>query len=90
MSSDPEQPYLVQSRRKPLILVTNDDGIHAPGIRALAKAMDEIGEVVVIAPSTEQSAVGHSITLYSPIRVVEHNFGGDMSHIPAMGITGTP
>jgi len=80
----------VQSRRKPLILVTNDDGIHAPGIRALAKAMDEIGEVVVIAPSNEQSAVGHSITLYSPIRVVDHNFGGDMSHIPAMGITGTP
>lgn len=53
------------------ILVTNDDGIHAPGIRALAEALSEIGEVTVVAPDRERSAAGHSLTLYSPLRVIE-------------------
>ncbi len=90
MNLESTNNHPVHSRRQPLILVTNDDGIYSPGIRALAKAMDEIGDVVVIAPISEQSAVGHSITLNSPIRVQDHNFGEDMSHIPALGITGTP
>ena len=85
-----DQSTVVQSRRKPLILVTNDDGIDSPGIRALAGAMDELGDVVVVAPIGQQSAVGHSITLDRPIRVNTHNFGGELSHIRAMGITGTP
>jgi 5'-nucleotidase len=51
------------------ILVTNDDGIMAPGILALARAMAALGEVTVVAPMTPQSAVGHSITLTDPIRV---------------------
>ncbi|MDD2851839.1 MAG: 5'/3'-nucleotidase SurE [Desulfuromonadaceae bacterium] len=53
------------------ILVTNDDGIHAAGIRALAEAMKEIGTVTVVAPDRERSAVGHSLTLHSPLRVFE-------------------
>jgi 5'-nucleotidase len=53
----------------PLILVTNDDGIHAPGIFALWEAMSEIGEVAVVAPDTEKSAVGHAITISDPIRI---------------------
>lgn len=53
------------------IMVTNDDGINAIGIRALAEAMQEIGEVVVVAPDRERSAVGHSLTLHSPLRVFE-------------------
>ena len=48
---------------RPKILITNDDGIFAPGIRALWEAMSEIGDPIVIAPHTEQSAVGHAITL---------------------------
>jgi 5'-nucleotidase len=48
---------------KPLILVTNDDGVLAPGIRALIAVMAEIGEVVVVAPDSPQSATGHSITI---------------------------
>ncbi len=48
---------------KPLILVTNDDGISAPGIRALISVMMEIGEVVVVAPDKPQSAMGHAITI---------------------------
>ncbi|MFC5047372.1 5'/3'-nucleotidase SurE [Aquimarina hainanensis] len=51
------------STKKPLILVTNDDGITAPGIRALIEVMNEIGEVVVVAPDSPQSAMGHAITI---------------------------
>jgi len=49
--------------QKPLILVTNDDGITAPGIRALVRFMKEIGDVVVVAPDSPQSGMGHAITL---------------------------
>lgn len=48
---------------KPLILVTNDDSISAPGIRALIEVMTEIGDVVVVAPDSPQSAMGHAITI---------------------------
>lgn len=52
-----------------LILVTNDDGIHAAGIRALAGALAPLGEVHVVAPDREQSACSHSLTLKNPLRV---------------------
>ncbi len=55
----------------PLILLTNDDGIYAEGLRILRNFAQTIGEVVIAAPSTEQSAVGHSITLYDPIKAHE-------------------
>jgi len=55
----------------PKILVTNDDGIYAPGIKALWEAMSEIGDVTVVAPNREQSAVGHAITVSDPLRVEE-------------------
>lgn len=51
------------SEKKPLILVTNDDGINAPGIRHLVKIMRQLGEVVVVAPDRPQSGMGHAITL---------------------------
>lgn len=50
------------------ILITNDDGIYADGIRALAEAMKTIGEVYIVAPESEQSAVGHGITVRRPLR----------------------
>src|SRR4029434_3872672 len=52
-----------------VILVTNDDGVHAPGLAALAAALEPLGEVYVIAPDREQSAVGHALTLHRPLRV---------------------
>lgn len=55
--------------KKPLILVTNDDGITAPGIRALISAMKDLGEVVVVAPDSPQSGMGHAITINSTIFV---------------------
>ena len=53
--------YLIME--KPLILVTNDDGITAPGLRTLIHIMNEIGEVVVVAPDSPQSGMGHAITI---------------------------
>lgn len=53
------------------IMVTNDDGIHAPGILALASALRILGDVTVVAPDRERSAVGHALTLNSPLRVFE-------------------
>jgi len=57
------------------IMVTNDDGIAAAGIKALAEALQELGEVTVVAPDRERSAVGHSLTLHSPLRVFELRAG---------------
>ena len=48
---------------KPLILVTNDDGITAPGIRTLISIMETLGQVVVVAPDSPQSGMGHAITV---------------------------
>jgi 5'-nucleotidase len=55
--------------KKPLLLVTNDDGITAPGIRALIAVMTQIGEVVVVAPDKPQSAMGHAITINNTLFV---------------------
>jgi len=54
-------------KSKPLILVTNDDGITAPGLRNLIEVMNELGEVVVVAPDSPQSAMGHAITINSTL-----------------------
>ena len=62
--------------RKPLILVTNDDGITAPGIRKLVEFMNEIGEVVVVAPDSPQSGKGHAITINSTLMVEEIKMEG--------------
>src|SRR6266581_3542833 len=53
------------------ILLTNDDGVYAPGLRALRTELKKIGKVTVVAPAGEQSAVGHSITLLTPLLVQE-------------------
>ncbi|MEW6375204.1 MAG: 5'/3'-nucleotidase SurE [Thermodesulfobacteriota bacterium] len=51
------------------ILVTNDDGVYSAGIIVLAKALQEVGEVFVVAPDREKSAIAHSLTLHRPLRV---------------------
>lgn len=70
------------------ILVTNDDGISSKGIAALVAAMREIGNVIVVAPLGEQSAVGHALTVSLPLRVTEYEkndefFGYAVSGTPA-------
>jgi len=59
----------------PLILVTNDDGIGATGLRVMAGQLEAIGEVIVAAPDREQSAVGHGISLARPLRVTDARDG---------------
>ena len=54
---------------KPVILVTNDDGITAPGIRALVEAVKDLGTVIVVAPDSPQSGMGHAITIGTPLRL---------------------
>jgi 5'-nucleotidase len=53
--------------KRPLILVTNDDGITAPGVRALISVMNQLGDVVVVAPDSPQSGMGHAITINSTL-----------------------
>lgn len=55
--------------KRPLILVTNDDGVNAPGIRTLISVMEKLGRVVVVAPDSPQSAMGHAITINSTLYV---------------------
>lgn len=55
---------------RPLILVSNDDGIQAAGLRALVTSLEAVGDVVVVAPDRERSAAGHSLTLRNPLRVM--------------------
>lgn len=75
------------SGNKPLILISNDDGITAPGIKALIEVMTELGDVLVVAPDKPQSAMGHAITINQPIRLTEvHVYPG----ISAYQCSGTP
>ncbi len=63
-------------RKRPSILVCNDDGIDAPGIHALVKEMKKIGVVTVVAPDKQQSAVGHAITMNYPLRASKFSKNG--------------
>ena len=72
---------------KPLILVTNDDGIIAPGIKALIEVAKEFGEVFVIAPDSPQSGQGHAITINSPLRLNKVDL---FEGIEAYECSGTP
>lgn len=74
--------------KKNHILVTNDDGIHAAGIRHLWKALNHIADLTVVAPASEQSAVGLSITLRNPIQISK--FDDWMQGVSAWAVTGTP
>lgn len=68
------------------ILVTNDDGIDAPGLRALAAALRPLGEVTVVAPERERSAVSHAITMHDPLRAQRVEFDG----LTAWSVSGMP
>lgn len=75
---------------RPLVLVCNDDGVDAAGIAALVAALDGIGTVAVVAPFEEQSAVGHAITVRSPMRVHAWPFEAPSGPVWARAVTGTP
>jgi 5'-nucleotidase len=77
----------MQEPKRPLILVTNDDGMFAPGIRKLVDIARQMGEVVVVAPDSPQSAKGHAVTLADPIRL---NKVTVFDEIEAYECSGTP
>jgi 5'-nucleotidase len=72
---------------KPLILVTNDDGIGAPGIKALIDTARQFGDVLVVAPDSPQSGQGHAITLEHPLRLYKVEL---FEGIEAYECSGTP
>ncbi|MBV6639575.1 MAG: 5'/3'-nucleotidase SurE [Cyclobacteriaceae bacterium] len=72
---------------KPLILVSNDDGITSPGIAKLVSLMKKLGEVIVVAPDSPQSGMGHAITVGDTLRLTENNIFKD---IAAYECSGTP
>ncbi len=74
--------------QKPLILVTNDDGITAPGIRTLIRLMNEIGDVVVVAPDSPQSGMGHAITVNTTLYVKRERIDKGPQH--EYSTSGTP
>lgn len=73
--------------KKPLILVSNDDGIFSNGIRALAEVSASFGDVVVVAPDRQQSAVGHAITVSTPLRAQKTLVA---ERFPGYAVNGTP
>jgi len=73
---------------KPLILVSNDDGITSKGIRNLVEVMQQIGEVVVVAPDSPQSGMGHAITIGNTLRLEETKIFGE--NVKAYECSGTP
>src|SRR3954452_7886412 len=65
------------------ILVSNDDGVHAPGLMALVKELKKLGDVWVVAPLEERSTTGHSLTIHKPLRLVTMESG-------FYGVSGSP
>ena len=68
------------------ILLTNDDGVYAAGIRAAYKSVKELGDVNIVAPAMQQSGVGRSISIFEPLRITETNFEDTTAH----AVGGTP
>jgi 5'-nucleotidase len=74
-------------KKLPVILITNDDGINAPGIRNLVEAVKDLGKIYVVAPNKPQSGMGHAITIGEPLRLQkQHIFEG----VEAYACSGTP
>ena len=69
------------------ILLTNDDGVHSPGIKALAQALQTLGDVTVVAPMSEQSGVSHALTFRTPLFVRELTWDNGMK---VWAVDGTP
>ena len=78
---------MAKEKIRPLILITNDDDITAPGIRNLVEAVKDLGQVVVVAPDKPQSGMGHAITIGSPLRMNKMNLFGE---IESYQTSGTP
>jgi 5'-nucleotidase len=76
-----------KTKEQPIILITNDDGVTAPGIRSLVEAVKDLGKIVVVAPDKPQSGMGHAITIGSPLRLQKVHL---MDDVESWQCSGTP
>jgi 5'-nucleotidase len=76
-----------KKKEQPIILITNDDGVTAPGIRSLVEAVKDLGKIVVVAPDKPQSGMGHAITIGFPLRLQKVDL---MDDVEAWQCSGTP
>ncbi len=82
-----EKPTVSGKRKKPVILITNDDGVGAPGIKNLVEAVKDLGKIVVVAPDKPQSGMGHAITIGQPLRLQKIHSN---ANVETWACTGTP
>ncbi len=78
---------MAKAKKQPTILITNDDGITAPGIRNLVEAVKDLGKIIVVAPDKAQSGMGHAITIGHPLRMNKVDI---FEGVEAWQISGTP
>src|SRR5215510_7592137 len=87
-TTKPSSTAIIGSRgEKPVILITNDDGITAPGIMNLVESVKDLGKIIVVAPDRPQSGMGHAITIGQPLRLQRVN---QFEGIESYSCTGTP
>ncbi|HET6993569.1 MAG TPA: 5'/3'-nucleotidase SurE [Chitinophagaceae bacterium] len=86
-SKKPTEVKISAKTEQPVILITNDDGITAPGIMNLVEAVKDLGKIIVVAPDRPQSGMGHAITIGQPLRLHKVHAFGD---IESYACTGTP
>ncbi|MDX9790123.1 MAG: 5'/3'-nucleotidase SurE, partial [Candidatus Kapabacteria bacterium] len=77
----------MKKNNQPLILITNDDGINSPGIESLKNALTPLGEVVIVAPESQKSAVSSALTINKPLRVIPYKKNGNLF---GYSVNGTP
>ena len=82
-----KNPAKVMVKEKPIILITNDDGVTAPGILNLVEAVKHLGKIVVVAPDKPQSGMGHAITIGQPLRLHKIH---TIDNVETWSCTGTP
>ena len=88
MKTTTDTPFLPDlPTDRPLILITNDDGIHAPGIHHLAELVSPLGTVIIVSPLYPQSGMSSALTVSRPLRIKRHD---DYNSIPRFSIDGTP
>lgn len=86
-ASPARTPKASVKKEKPVILITNDDGVTAPGIQNLVEAVKDMGKIVVVAPDKPQSGMGHAITIGQPLRLHKLH---SIDNIETWSCTGTP
>src|SRR6201993_3170630 len=83
----PSKKRKASHTEQPIILITNDDGITAPGLYNLVEAVRDLGKIVVVAPDKPQSGMGHAITIGTPLRLPKVNI---FEGVESWQCTGTP